>query len=244
MSSDDEQPRLAALSPSALFWRARRAEPERFLHRVRRAVLIARTRALAAWYRADVELDLDPSIKLGKDVRIEVFPHARGRLRVGPGVRFDHRVSIRLNGGQVDVGPRCHLRNDVVLNVTGHLELVEGNIFSWGCALHCAESVRFEPLASAAEHVTVADSTHYFTEPDAFFYDNTRTAPVVVGPNTWLCPKATVTSGVTVGSHCIIGSNSVVIEDVPDGHLASGVPARTRPIDLPWRRAVEEATRG
>ena len=224
----------SALSPSALFWRVRRAHPERLLHRARRAALIARTRLLAEWHRASVELDLHPSIQLGRDIRIEVAPHTTNVLRVGPGGRLDDRVLVRLNGGRIELGPDCHLRAGVVLNVAGHLELVRRNILSWGTAVHCAESVRLEPLASLAEQVTIADSTHFFTTPDEFFYDNTRTSPVRIGSNTWLCPKATITSGVQVGAHCIVGSCSVVIRDVPDGHLASGVPATNRPLELPW----------
>jgi acetyltransferase-like isoleucine patch superfamily enzyme len=231
-----------SLSPSDLFWRVRRAEPERFLHQARRAALIARVRWLAAWHRASIELDLDPSIRLGRDVRIDLAPHTTNVLRIGPGGRIDDRVLIRLTGGRIELGPDCHLRASVVLNVAGHLEMVRGNILSWGTAVHCSESVRLEPLASAAEHVTVADSTHFFTTPDEFFYDNTRTAPIHIGANTWLCPKATVTSGVRIGSHCIIGSGSVVIGDVPDGHLASGVPATNRPLDLPWE--TERVTHG
>ncbi len=235
---------MSGLSPSALFWRLRAAEPERLLHGLRRRVLVLRTRAQAIWLRSTIELDLDASVRVGKDVRIDLAPRTSNVLRVGPGGRLDDRVLIRLTGGRIELGPRCHLRTGVVLNVAGHLELVEGNIFSWGCAVHCAESVRLDPLASAAEHVTIVDSTHYFTEPNAFFYDNTRTDPIRIGANTWLCPKATVTSGVSVGSHCIVGSNSVVIRDVPAGHLASGVPATNRALDLPWEQAIVAARHG
>jgi acetyltransferase-like isoleucine patch superfamily enzyme len=121
----------------------------------------------------------------------------------------------------------------------GHLELVGSNIFSWGCRIHCAAHVRLEPLVGVAEDVTVADSTHYFTAPDEWFYDNVRAAPISIGANTWVCPKATITSGVKVGEHCIVASGSVVITDVPDGHLASGVPALDpRPMRLPWHDAA------
>lgn len=222
-------------SPRSLFWRLRASEPERLLHRVRRAALIARTRAHAAWHRAEIELDISPDVRLGRHLRIVLFPRTTNLVRIGPGAILEDRILMRMGGGQILLGPSVQLRSDVVLNVGGRLELAGSNILSWGCALHCAESVRLEPMASAAEHVTVADSTHYFTEPDAFFYDNTRTAPVRIGANTWLCPKATVTSGVTVGEHCIIASNSVVIHDVPDGHLATGIPATNRALELPWQ---------
>jgi len=224
-------------SPRALFWRLRAREPERLLYRARRAALVARTRVHAAWHRADIELDISPDVRLGRHLRIVLFPRTSNVVRIGPGALLDDRILMRMNGGKILLGPATQLRSDVVLNVGGRLELAGSNILSWGCAVHCADSVRLDALASAAEHVTIADSTHYFTEPGAFFYENTRTAPVVIGGNTWLCPKATVTSGVTVGQHCIIASNSVVIHDVPDGHLASGIPATNKALELPWQAA-------
>jgi acetyltransferase-like isoleucine patch superfamily enzyme len=223
-----------SLSPSALFWRVREAEPERLLHRARRAAFIFRARALAAWHRASIELDIDPSIRFGPDVRITVTPRTDNVLRIGPGARVDDRVLFRFLGGRVELGPDVHLRAGVVLNVAGHLVLEGGNILSWSTVVHCAESVHLERWVGAAEHVTIVDSTHFFTTPHVFFYENTRTAPIRIGENSWLCPKATVTSGVCIGAHCIVGSSSVVIRDVPDGHLASGVPAKNRPLDLPW----------
>ena len=68
-----------------------------------------------------------------------------------------------------------------------------------------------------------------------------KTAPIEVGFNTWICPKATIAPGVTVGDHCIIAGNSVVTSDVPSGHLASGIPAEVvRQVPLPWREGAPE----
>ena len=204
--------------------------------RARLAVALLRLRLSAARNRATVELDVAPDLRLGRGVRFTVDPRTHTVLRIGPRSRLDDRVLVLLKGGRIELGPDTWFRRDVVLNVSGHLQLIGNNVLSWGVVVHCAESVRLEPMASAAELVTIADSTHFFTEPDAFFYHNTRTAPIVIGGNTWLCPKVTVTPDVTIGSHCIIASNSVVIADVPDGHLASGVPARVvKALPLPWK---------
>jgi serine O-acetyltransferase len=40
---------------------------------------------------------------------------------------------------------------------------------------------------------------------------------------------AKILGGVTVGDHERIGANAVVLDDVPDGALAVGVPARIIP---------------
>lgn len=220
------------------FWRLKKARPERWPSRLRRAALVGRLRAAAAWHRAELEVDIAPDVAVGRDVRVELAPRTTNRIVVGTGSRIGDRVLIRMTGGTIDVGPGCDIRRDTVLNIGGGLfEMGEGSILSWSCRVHCAEHVRLDAIVGVAEDVTIADSTHFFTEPDRFFYDNTRTAPILIGTNTWLCPKATITSGVKIGAHCIVAAGSVVIADIPDGTLASGVPATTlRPIDLPWTR--------
>ncbi|WP_320170430.1 hypothetical protein [Maridesulfovibrio sp.] len=52
----------------------------------------------------------------------------------------------------------------------------------------------------------------------------------VIGSGTLIGSGARVLGPVTVGKNCRIGANAVVLQDVPDNHLAVGVPAKIRPI--------------
>jgi len=51
-------------------------------------------------------------------------------------------------------------------------------------------------------------------------------SPVIIGTNTWLAAKSTITRGVTLGSNVTVAANSVVRANVPDGMIAAGSPAR------------------
>lgn len=52
---------------------------------------------------------------------------------------------------------------------------------------------------------------------------------VTVGESCHVGLGAKVIQGVKIGSNCTIGAGAVVVRDVPDGSLAMGVPAVTRP---------------
>lgn len=220
----------------AAFGVARRAAPTvtAAWQRARRAAFVARTRSAARLVRASVDLDVADDLRVGRGVQVTFEPGSRNVLRVGPGSTFEDRVLIMLKGGSIDLGVHVQVRRDVVLNVAGTFRAEAECILSWGSVVHCSDEVVLERMAGLAEQVTVADSSHYVTEPGGHFYHNVRTAPVRIGRNTWVCPKATVTRGADVGSCCIVGSGSVVTGRVPDGHLASGVPAVVRPLPLPW----------
>jgi acetyltransferase-like isoleucine patch superfamily enzyme len=53
-----------------------------------------------------------------------------------------------------------------------------------------------------------------------------ETKPVVIEENVWVGFKAVVLPGVTLGRGCIVGSCSIVSEDVPPYAIVAGNPAR------------------
>ena len=204
----------------------------------RRAAFIARTRAAAFWANAELELEVAPDVEIGRGVRVVLVPGSRNRLVLGPRVALEDGVVIRFAGGSVELADRVRLRTDTVLNIGGgRLLFGADSVTSWGVVIHCSDRVELAEMVGIAEQVTIADTNHYFTTPDEYFWHNARSKPVSIGRNTWLCPKAMVSPGAKIGSHCIVAPNSVVVGEVPDGSLASGNPATTRPLDLPWRPA-------
>jgi len=54
---------------------------------------------------------------------------------------------------------------------------------------------------------------------------------VAVGQGSHIGIGATIIQGIQIGENCIIGAGAVVIRDVPDNHMAVGVPAQNRPIE-------------
>lgn len=53
-----------------------------------------------------------------------------------------------------------------------------------------------------------------------------RGEPVTVGDDVWIGGRAVLNPGVTVGNGAVIASGAVVTEDVPDGVVVGGNPAR------------------
>jgi serine O-acetyltransferase len=52
----------------------------------------------------------------------------------------------------------------------------------------------------------------------------------VIGNGVRIGVGAKILGGITVGDGAVIGANAVVIQDVPAGHLAVGVPAQIKPL--------------
>jgi acetyltransferase-like isoleucine patch superfamily enzyme len=51
-------------------------------------------------------------------------------------------------------------------------------------------------------------------------------SPVRIGDRCFVGTHAVVTRGVTIGDGCVVAAGAVVVDDVPDGAIVAGVPAR------------------
>ncbi len=202
--------------------------------RLRRTAFLTRVSAAAAAADATVHVQVADDVLVGRGVRFVFAPGTTNELLVGQGCLIEDAVRVQLKGGAVHLGERVQVRRMTLMNVAGRLEIGDDTIVSWGCVLHCSEGIRIGPRVLIGEYSTFADSSHYFTAPDETAWHNVRSAPIEVGTGTWLGAKATVARGAQVGAHCIVAGNSLVVGRVPDGSLASGVPAEPRPLRLPW----------
>jgi acetyltransferase-like isoleucine patch superfamily enzyme len=222
-----------------LFWRALRTY-EQGEQEARRRLLRARIRMQAKRVGATVDLHLPADIRLGRDIAVTISPGSHSVVRFGEGCMLGDRFLLNLRGGRLQVGDRLEIRRDVVINLDGDLQVGSDSIISWGCVLHVSNRVVLEDLTGLAERVTIADSSHYFTTPNEHFWHNVRKGEVRIGRNTWVCANAVAGRGADIGAHCIVAANTVVTGRVPDGHLASGVPATVRPLPLPWQPTSQD----
>lgn len=91
-------------------------------------------------------------------------------------------------------------------------------------ALHRVELAR---KVLTASNVYISDCGHNFLDPFIPIIEQPIDAlrPVSIGEGTWIGQGACII-GASVGKNCVIGANSVVLEDIPDYAVAVGAPAR------------------
>jgi len=191
----------------------------------RRSRALARISLAARLAGVDLDLSVAPTARLGR-IDIRFTGPGPARLHIGAHSVIDD-VELRMGGGSVEVGDWCEVRAGVRMVVGGSFVAEGENFISWGTVVHCAEAVTLGHRSSFGEYVTIADSVHEHVEGE-WHIDHVSTAPVRVGVDTWVGAKATITRGVTVGDHCVVAAAAVVTRDVPDRHLAMGIPATSR----------------
>jgi acetyltransferase-like isoleucine patch superfamily enzyme len=155
--------------------------------------------------------------------RVEL--HARrdhGRLVLGPWCWIGDDNKLRAHEGQLTLGEKVVMGRDNVVNAYLDIEIGDASIL--------------------ADWIYVCDFDHNFDRLDVPIKDQgISTAPVRIGPDTWIGEKATVLRGVDVGRGSVVGSHCLVNVDVPPFSIVVGVPARVVRSRLPTGMDPEEA---
>jgi len=93
------------------------------------------------------------------------------------------------------------------------------------------------PMAIVNNEVRIGSqvilNTRSLVEHDCVLHDGVEMGPgavlcgrVTVMPDTWIGAHATVNPRLTIGRNSIVGAGAVVVRDVPDNVVVTGVPAR------------------
>jgi len=148
--------------------------------------------------------------------------YARGPLH-GP-------VLELLRAGRLEIGPQAFLEPGVWLTAgdSGRIVIGGGTFLNLNVQVAAVELVEIGAHCMLANGCFVTDGNHRFDDPKlpVPWQGFTSKGPTRLGDNVWCGANVVVTSGVTIGERCVIGSNSVVTEDIPAFSIAAGAPAK------------------
>jgi acetyltransferase-like isoleucine patch superfamily enzyme len=142
------------------------------------------------------------------------------------------------DSGRLEIGENTLLEPHcwITLNLDqAHVKIGSGCFLNIGTMIAAQEAVTIGDHCMFGNGFYVGDADHHFTDPNTpiTYQGFTSKGPTSIGDNCWFGVHCAVLTGVTVGNRVVVGSNSVVTEDLPDGVIAAGVPARViREIDF------------
>lgn len=121
---------------------------------------------------------------------------------------------------------------------------VQGSLRIYGGSYHMFGSEPF--LITLGDNVYISVGAQFVTHDGGtlpfrrLVPDLELAGPIVVGNNVFIGMGALIMAGVTIGSDCVIGARAVVTKDVPDGHIAAGVPAKVVARTDEWLERAKE----
>ena len=130
-----------------------------------------------------------------------LFQHANLKIS-GFVTVFEGATIVVFEGGTLEIGNRVNINR---------------------CTIQCACHIRIGNFCRIANDVLIQDTDFHKTPSsnDADFSGQINIEDCV-----WVCPKATILKGVTIGEGAIVAAGAVVTKDVPPDCLVAGVPAK------------------
>lgn len=138
-----------------------------------------------------------------KNIRLDVLPF--NNFSIGDDSTIEDYSTINNGVGDIHIGERTRIGMGNVL--IGPVTIGNDVMF--------AQNVVLSGLNHGFEDVTISPSKQPISK-----------SPILVEDEVWIGANVTVTAGVKLGKHSVIGSGSVVTKDVPSYSVAVGNPAR------------------
>jgi len=167
------------------------------------------------------------------DAVLELLPARLAKLST-PGLRCEPGVVVK-TPSRLLLGRGVVLQRRALLHCGGKdwcgygggIELGNGVVIGPGCTLYGAGSIQvgdFSHLGPGAMLMAQAgnvDSRNRLTTRPGHVNE-----PIVIGQGVWIGAGAIILGNTRLGDNCVIGPNSVVSGDYPDGTTLIGNPAR------------------
>lgn len=122
--------------------------------------------------------------------------------KVGNGVKVYGRFSWVGPGENITIGASCTINEGVFINARDRVTI--------GSHVHLSPAVQIHTGA-----LTIDSKRRKHVQ-----------SAILIEDNVWLASGVVVSKGVKIGTHSVVGANSVITSDIPPAALYGGVPAR------------------
>lgn len=113
-----------------------------------------------------------------------------------------------------------------LVNIYNPSTLICGdNVYLGYCSYIGDGDIRLGDEVVIGPYVSITAGNHLFKDGSVRF-GGYAYKPISIGRGTWIGAHASILSGVTIGKGCIVAAGSVVVNDVEDGKIVGGAPAR------------------
>src|SRR6476661_2264273 len=118
-------------------------------------------------------------------------------------------------------------RNTILSCKNGDIIIEDRANIGFNCEIFSASRVRVGKDILIAAYTYLVGGDHLYDRTDIPVLQQGRTAKGIdVGDGTWLGTHVVVTDGSTIGRDAIIGAGAVVVGEIPEFSIATGIPAK------------------
>jgi acetyltransferase-like isoleucine patch superfamily enzyme len=169
------------------------------------------------------------NVVFGMNVTLR-HPH---KIQIGDNVVIDDQCCLDAKGTNnrgILIGNGVFVgRNTILSCKNGDIVIEDKANLGFNCEIFSASRVRVGKSILMAAYTYLVGGDHLFDRTDIPVLEQGRTARGIdVGDGVWLGTHVVVTDGSTVGRDAIIGAGAVVVGEIPEFAIATGIPAKVQ----------------
>lgn len=157
--------------------------------------------------------------------------------RIGPGTCLAFPQGTVFGTPWIEIGDHCvigahvtltaGMMPDLDLGPGTVLRLGDGVVLGRGSHVVADTTVTVGDDVFCGPYVYITSTNHSYDDPEQPVGRQwPRTAPVTIGPGSWLGAGAVILPGARLGRNVVVAAGSVVRGEVPDHAVVAGAPAR------------------
>lgn len=130
------------------------------------------------------------------------------------------RFLLRAFGAKI--GQRVLIRSTVEFTYPWKVTIGHNCWIGDHCSLYSLGDITIGADVALAHGVYISTGSHDYTKPTFDIY----ASPVVIEDEAWIANDVFIAPGVTIGKGAVIGARSTVLENMPEGMVCVGYPAK------------------
>ena len=135
------------------------------------------------------------------------------------------------NKKRISFSENVHVCSNSILICGGQLKISNNVYIGFFSEIMACHKVEIEDNVIIGPYLFITDSNHEYRDINTpICYQgapkNESTNMITIGKDTWIGAHVSIIGNVSIGKHCVIAANSVVVKDIPDYSVAAGVPAK------------------
>ncbi len=104
----------------------------------------------------------------------------------------------------------------VAIDKPGKIIVGEHCFFNNNCSLNCSEKITIGEGTIFGESVKIYDHNHIYCNPTIPLKEQGyTTSPISIGKHCWIGSNVIILKGVTIGDNCVVGAGCVIYKDIP-----------------------------
>lgn len=120
-------------------------------------------------------------------------------------------------GGKITFGKNVTFRKgfSLMIDKTGKVIIGNNVFFNNYCSINANEQITIGDGTLFGENVKVYDHNHCYKDVDVPIKEQGfTTAPISIGKHCWIGSNVVILKGVTIGDNCVIGAGCIIYKDV------------------------------